>query len=176
MNKPLVVGQISQVEPAFVPGGFCSDCKKQNKAHPLFYIEFVYFQVVIIGLGYFLSCWVKKSSGSHCIAGVNVDLHLHIWAGYLSLMQGTMNSVDSSVFHFELPGRSLPSTSSVSKTLSFSTFLPSPTCVWPYRQQTKPMSSPFNDERFPLHNIIFRSWKPETCSNNCNKLTLPFSS
>lgn len=170
------MGQISQVEPAFVPGGFCSDCKKHKGAHPLFYIEFVYFQVVIIGLGYFLSCWVKKSSGSHCVTGVNVDLHLRIWAGYLSLRQETMNSVDSSVFLFELPDRSLPSTRSVSKTLFFSTFLPSPMYVSLYRQQIKPVSSPFNDERFPLHNIIFWSWKPETCSNNCNKLTLPFSS
>lgn len=57
LNKPLILGQISQAEPASEPGGFCSDCKNQNKAHSLFCHEFVYFWIVIMELGYFLLCW-----------------------------------------------------------------------------------------------------------------------
>lgn len=57
LNKPLILGQISQAEPASEPGGFCSDCKNQNKAHSLFCHEFVYFWIVIMELDYFLLCW-----------------------------------------------------------------------------------------------------------------------
>lgn len=71
------------------------------------------------------------------------------------------NSVDSSALSSQTDLYPPPALSQ--KPSSDPLFSPSPSWVWCHRQQIKTESSPFNNERFPLHNIIFSgpgNWRP----------------